>query len=87
MPWFVKLEKGVVDKTTFDQYVPQHKAYVRDLISKGYKVKTGYWAELGGGMMLFQATSLEEAKEIVRQDPLIKYGCVQYELHEWIIVV
>ncbi|MGK7915885.1 MAG: YciI family protein [Prochloraceae cyanobacterium] len=87
MPWFVKIEEGIVDKTTFDRHVPAHKAYVRDLITKGHKARTGYWAELGGGMLLFEASSMEEAEEIVAQDPLIKHGCVKYQLHEWRVLV
>jgi uncharacterized protein YciI len=87
MPWFVKIEKGLVDKATFDRYVNDHKAYVRQLIETGHEAKTGYWAERGGGMLLFKADSLEAAKSIVRQDPLIENGCVEYELHEWRIVV
>lgn len=87
MPWFVKIEKGIVDKKTFDQYVPAHKAFVHDLIAKGHHAKTGYWQELGGGMLLFTANSLQEAKTIVAQDPLIQNHCVEYELHEWHIVV
>ena len=43
MPWFVKIETGKVDKPTFDQYVPAHKSYVKELITKGHKAKTGYW--------------------------------------------
>ena len=87
MPWFVKIEKGIVDKTIFDQHVPAHKAYVRDLIERGHQAKTGYWACFGGGMMLFQANSLTEAEAIVAQDPLVKSGCVTYKLYEWRIVV
>ena len=87
MPWFVKIEKGIVDKPTFDQFVAAHKAYVRTLIEQGHQAKTGYWAEFGGGMLLFQAASLSEAKAIVERDPLIQNGCVTYELHEWRIVV
>jgi len=87
MPWFVKIEKGVVDKPTFDQYVPAHLAFVKDLIAAGHKAKTGYWQERGGGMLLFWADSLEQARAIVEQDPLICNGCVSYELHEWHIVV
>jgi uncharacterized protein YciI len=87
MPWFVKIEKGVVKKDIFDQSVPAHKAYVKNLIAKGHQAKTGYWAEQGGGMLLFQASNLEEAKAIVAQDPLIQNDCVTYELHEWKIVV
>ncbi|QDZ41289.1 hypothetical protein FRE64_15895 [Euhalothece natronophila Z-M001] len=87
MPLFVKIEKGIVDKPTFDQYVPDHVAYVKDLISKGYSARSGYWGDYGGGMLLFEAASLEEAQTIVENDPLVKNGCVSYELHEWRIVV
>lgn len=87
MPWFVKIETGRVDKAIFDQYVPAHKAYVQALIDKGHQAKTGYWAQKGGGMMLFEASSMDEAQAIVLADPLIDNGCVTYQLFEWRIVV
>ena len=87
MPWFTKIEKGIVEKAIFDQHVPAHKAYVQELIDQGREAKTGYWAEKGGGMLLFKATDLAEATDIVARDPLIKAGCVTYELHEWCVVV
>ncbi len=87
MPIFVKIEKGIVNKQIFDRYVPAHKDYVRQLIAKGHKARSGYWGELGGGMLIFEANSLEEARKIVAQDPLIVNNCVDYELHEWCIVV
>lgn len=87
MPWFVKIERGVVDKATFDQSVPAHKAYVRSLIEQGHRAKSGYWGERGGGMLLFWADSLQQAESIVLKDPLIQNGCVKYELHEWRVVV
>ena len=87
MPLFVKIERGIVNKTFFDKHVPAHLAYVKDLVAKGHKARSGYWVERGGGMLIFEAASLEEAKKIVEQDPLIENGCVEYELHEWRIVV
>jgi uncharacterized protein YciI len=87
MPWFVKIEEGIVEKPVFDQYVPAHVAYVKDLIAKGHKAKTGYWKKRGGGMLLFEAASKEEAKAIVEQDPLVQNGCVSYKLLEWCVVV
>jgi uncharacterized protein YciI len=62
-------------------------AYVKSLIAQGHKARTGYWAEYGGGMLLFQAASRQEAEAIVEADPLVANGCVEYELHEWRIVV
>ncbi len=87
MPWFVKIEQGIVDKPTFDQYVPAHKAYVQDLIARGHRAKTGYWACRGGGMLLFEASSMAEAAAIVAEDPLVQNNCVRYELYEWRVVV
>ena len=86
MPWFVKIERGIVDKATFDSHLRAHQAYVRELIARGHQANTGYWGDFGGGMLLFQADSLAEAKAIVTKDPLIENGCVAYELHEWCIV-
>lgn len=86
MAWFVKIEKGIVNKKIFDQYIPAHRIYVRQLIAEGHQAKTGYWAGLGGGMLLFQANSRQEAEQIVSQDPLIQNNCVEYELHEWVLV-
>jgi uncharacterized protein YciI len=86
MPWFVKIEQGIVDKARFDQFVPAHAAYVKALIQQGHQAKTGYWRQRGGGMMLFEAANLAEAETIVKQDPLIQNGCVNYQLHEWCIV-
>ncbi|MGF1569469.1 MAG: YciI family protein [Nodosilinea sp.] len=87
MPWFVKIEKGRVDKVIFDQHVSAHVAYVKQLIAQGHEAKTGYWAEYGGGMLLFRADSLDQARAIVAADPLIQHQCVDYELHEWRVVV
>lgn len=86
MPWFVKIEQGVVDKAIFDQYVPAHKAYVQKLIETGHQARTGYWVTARGGMIIFEAASMKEAQTIVAQDPLVEHGCVTYELHEWRIV-
>ncbi|MEM6597189.1 MAG: YciI family protein [Cyanobacteria bacterium P01_D01_bin.36] len=86
MAWFVKIERGIVDKPRFDQFVSAHIDYVNDLIAKGHQARSGYWAERGGGMLIFQADSMAEAKSLMSADPLIANNCVDYELHEWCIV-
>jgi uncharacterized protein YciI len=86
MPWYVKIERGIVDKSTFDQFVPAHKAYVQALNAAGHQATTGYWKQSRGGMLLFHAADLAEAQRIVSQDPLIANRCVEYDLHEWVQV-
>ena len=83
MRLFVKLERGIVAKEVFDRFVPAHKEYVLGLNARGRKASTGYWADLGGGMMLFEAANLEDARAVVALDPLVQNGCVSWELHEW----
>jgi uncharacterized protein YciI len=87
MPWFVKIEEGIVDKATFDQYVPAHKSFVKDLICQGRHARTGYWAQKGGGMLMFEAQSMDEAQQIIARDPLVIHQCVNYRLYEWHVVV
>lgn len=84
--WFVKIEKGVVDKPRFDQFVAAHINYVNSLIKNGHLARSGYWKERGGGMLILQANSIAEAKALIEADPLIANNCVEYELHEWCIV-
>ena len=86
MPLFVKVERGIVPKVKFDLHVADHLAYVAMLNDNGHKARSGYWAEKGGGMMLFEAATMEEACRIVLADPLVKNGCVDYEIHEWVVV-
>jgi uncharacterized protein YciI len=84
MPWYVKIERGLVDKATFDQFIPAHKAYVQVLNTAGHRATTGYWKQSRGGMLLFQAADWAQAQQLVSQDPLISNGCVEYDLHEWV---
>ncbi|MGB7251575.1 MAG: YciI family protein [Phormidesmis sp.] len=86
MAWFVKIERGIVDKPRFDQFVAAHVAYVNSLIKNGHQAQSGYWSERGGGMLVFTAESMLEAKAIVEADPLVANDCVHYELHEWCVV-
>lgn len=93
MPWFVKLEEGIVDKARFDAVVPEHRAWLQTLAAAAHQPASGYWADRqgrngqgAGGMLLFQAASMAEAEALVLQDPLIQRGCVRWTLHEWRLV-
>ena len=72
MPTYAKIERGIVDKQEFDRHVKEHIQYVKQLIEKGHKARSGYWGDFGGGMLLFEAENLQQAEIIVSNDPLIK---------------
>jgi uncharacterized protein YciI len=91
MPWFVKLEEGVVDKARFDAVVPAHLRWLQSLERAGHRPSSGYWGDRvgrdgAGGMLVFQAADRAEAEALVRGDPLIAEGCVRWTLHDWRLV-
>jgi uncharacterized protein YciI len=93
MPWFVKLEEGIVAKPQFDAVIPEHLAWLKTLERAGHQPRSGYWADCkgrngdgAGGMLLFWALDWAEAKLLIGTDPLILQGCVSWSLHEWSLV-
>ena len=93
MPWFVKLETGLVGKAQFDAVIPAHLAWLAELERLGHQPRSGYWAERvgrsgdgAGGMLLFFAPNWAVAEALVQTDPLIQEGCVSWCLHEWAVV-
>ncbi len=65
MPWFAKIERGIVSKDEFDRHVPAHIDFVRELNAQGHNARSGYWNRRGGGMLLFEAESFQAAQAIV----------------------
>jgi len=91
MPWYVKLEEGVVEKQRFDAVVPAHRRWLEELARNGHRPSSGYWAERAGregagGMLVFHAADWAAAEALVLSDPLVQQECVRWWLHEWRLV-
>jgi uncharacterized protein YciI len=92
LSWYVKTERFVPGKS-FAEIAPHleaHKAWVARLRAEGVSVTSGYRVDArtgkpgGGGLMLLAAASAEEAEALVRSDPLVANGCVDWQVHGWI---
>ena len=96
MYWFIKTENFTKEAYKLQdkersKYINQHKKWVREMIALGHKISSGYLVNKqrqpgGGGLLVIQAKSFHEAKQILEQDPMIKNGLVTWELNEWIPV-
>ena len=62
-----------------------HMANIRKMADTGKLVVAGPFSDNGDlrGVLIFQNTSMEEAKAMVDQDPAIKAGRLVVELHPW----
>ncbi|MFC7442557.1 YciI family protein [Laceyella putida] len=67
-------------------YRPHHLAYLEELEQQGKIFAKGPFIDGAGGMVIYIADSLEEAKELAEKDPYVIEGVRRLELHEWKMV-
>jgi uncharacterized protein len=71
------------DKSKNAAVRPQHLAFLEDQESKGRIFARGRFLDDAGGLVVYQADSLEEARKIAGQDPYLLQGVRELDLHEW----
>lgn len=63
-----------------------HIKYLSDVADERYFVGGGF-SNANGGMIIYEAKNMSEAREIADNDPLIKRKIYRYELFEWELVL
>ena len=62
---------------------PQHIAFLVEQEAKGRIFARGPFSDGSGGLVIYQAESLEEARSLAESDPYVLGGARQLELHPW----
>jgi uncharacterized protein YciI len=62
---------------------PQHLAFLQEQESKGRIFARGPFSDGAGGLVIYQAESLEEARSFAESDPYVAGGARRLELHPW----
>jgi uncharacterized protein YciI len=62
---------------------PQHIEFLLDQDSKGRIFARGPFSDGAGGLVIYQAESLEEAQQLAESDPYVVGGARRLELHPW----
>ncbi len=96
MPWFIKTEKFTEETSQLmpeerRAYLIRHRAWVKELSESGVDISSGYLVNEnqlagGGGLLIIRADSFSEAKSLIKNDPMIIAGLVNWDLQEWIPV-
>ena len=92
MAWFIKTETFRLPRPQLLAHLQAHHAWVADLRQQGVVMSSGYLVDQagrpgGGGLLLLAAEDYAAAEALVRQDPLIANGCVDWQLQGWIPAV
>ncbi|WP_456277743.1 YciI family protein [Bacillus sp. AK128] len=66
-----------------EQFRGQHLDYLTSLDEAGKIFARGPFVDGSGGMVIYIAGSLAEAKELAEKDPYVIEGVRRLELHEW----
>lgn len=62
---------------------PTHLEYLNKLYKEGKVVMAGPFTDGKGGMVIYKAESIEEARALAEKDPVIVERCRTLELREW----
>ena len=96
MPIFIKSEKFkketlALSNTERKNFLLMHKQWVKKISQSGHNILSGYLINEnklpgGGGLLIFEANDYLSAKEIIENDPMIKYELVIWDLQEWVSI-
>jgi uncharacterized protein len=88
--WFVMLVKGkdrdkITDTTVLNKLQEGHMANIRAMAAQGKLMVAGPFGDDGywRGIFIFDAASKEEVIALLQNDPAIKAGRLDYEIHPW----
>ena len=94
MAWFIKTETFTPETAALPiaqrrPLLEAHRQWVVSQCNSGRRIHSGYLVDGekrpgGGGLLIFEAISFEDAHRWVQADPMIQAGLVTWQLQEWI---
>jgi len=70
-----------------EEIVSQHFNYLKSLLESGKLTLAGRFSEVLIGLAMIQASTRDEAMDIMKNDPAIKAGIFHGELYPWRIAL
>ncbi len=71
------------DSSKSQEYRPLHLAHLERGEHEGTIYARGRFSDGAGGLIIYRAESMEEARRLAEQDPYVSSGARRLELHEW----
>jgi hypothetical protein len=72
------------DKARIAAIRPEHRQYLAGLRERGQLAASGPFTDDSGALIIYEATSREDAEKLLQADPFYKNGIFQgYQLRPW----
>ncbi len=73
----------MVDPIKDAEILEDHIAYLNKYIAEGKIFAKGPFTDHSGGLVIFDVENIEEAKNLIENDPITIHKTRTYELKEW----
>jgi uncharacterized protein YciI len=81
---FAAIIEYLQDKAKVDAIRPTHREYLRNLKDKGQIAATGPFTDGSGALIIYEATTMEEAEGFLKADPFNAAGVfLKYVIRPW----
>ncbi|QKG85384.1 hypothetical protein GXN76_13540 [Kroppenstedtia pulmonis] len=75
----------LLDEEKSKAYRRDHLEYLNRMKEEGKVWIYGRFADGSGGMVIYQAESLEMVQQYAKQDPYVQQGARSLEIREWVL--
>lgn len=72
-----------IDAKKDAEILDEHKAYLQRYIDEGKIYAKGPFTDHSGGLIIYKVESMDEAKNLIENDPVIRDKSREYILKEW----
>lgn len=73
----------MIDLERDKEILQEHISYLEKHIEEGTIFAKGPFTDHSGGLIIYKVDSIEEAREIMDNDPVIVHKTREYKLNEW----
>ena len=93
MPFFAKTEiikkEYLINNDLKRKIINEHNDWIKKLNKEGVNIKSGFLVDEtkrpgDGGLLILEINNYENALKIIKNDPMIKNGLVEWKLNEWV---
>lgn len=91
MELFIVESKLAVSPDEMMKHLPDHLAYQKEMEAMGKLVLAGPLSDIsgtemsGGGMIIYRAGSLDDARILAENDPMHKTGSRSFSIRSWLV--